>query len=49
MKIFPYFHVSLLEKAPKNTKIPDNMELNKITTEEEYKVKKILNIKKFSG
>ena len=49
MKIFPYFHISLLEKAPENAEIPDNVELDKTTTEEEYKVKKILDIKKFSG
>ena len=48
MKIFPYFHVSLLEKVPKNTETPDNVELDKITTKEEYKVKEILDIKKFN-
>ena len=48
MKIFLYFYVLLLEKAPENAKIPDNMELDKITTKEEYKVKKILDIKKFN-
>ena len=49
MKIFLYFHVLLLEKAPKDAKTPDNMELDKITTKEEYKVKKILDIRKFNG
>jgi hypothetical protein len=42
MKIHPNFHVLLLEKAPDNTKTPDNVELNKNTTKEEYKVKRIL-------
>jgi hypothetical protein len=48
MKIHLNFHILLLEKAPDNAKIPDNMELNKNTTKEEYKVKRILQIKKFS-
>ena len=48
MKIFPCFYVLLLEKAPENAKIPDNVELDKITTKEEYKVKKILDIRKFN-
>jgi hypothetical protein len=42
MKIYPNFHVLLLEKAPDNAKMPDNMELNKNTTKEEYEVKRIL-------
>jgi hypothetical protein len=48
IKIHPNFHVLLLEKVPDNTKTPDNVELNKSTTKEEYKVKRILQIKKFS-
>jgi hypothetical protein len=48
MKIHLNFHISLLEKAPDNAKTPDNMELNKNTTKEEYKVKRILQMKKFS-
>jgi hypothetical protein len=48
MKIHLNFYILLLEKAPDNTKIPDNMELNKNTTKEEYEVKRILQIKKFS-
>jgi hypothetical protein len=48
IKIYPNFHVLLLEKAPDDTKILDNMELNKNTTKEEYEVKRILQIKKFS-
>jgi predicted ATPase len=48
MKIYPNFHVLLLEKAPDDAETPDNMELNKNTTKEEYKVKRILQIKKFS-
>jgi hypothetical protein len=42
MKIHPNFHILLLEKALDNTKTPDNVELNKNTTKEEYKVKRIL-------
>jgi hypothetical protein len=49
MKIHPNFHVLLLEKALDNAEIPDNMELNKNTTKEEYEVKRILQMKKFSG
>jgi hypothetical protein len=48
IKIYPNFHVLLLEKALDNAKIPDNMELNKNTIKEEYKVKRILQMKKFS-
>jgi hypothetical protein len=48
IKIHPNFHVLLLEKAPDNTETPDNVELNKNTTKEEYKVKRILQMKKFS-
>jgi hypothetical protein len=49
MKIYPNFHVLLLEKAPDNAETPDNVELNENTTKEEYKVKRILQMKKFSG
>jgi hypothetical protein len=42
IKIHLNFYVLLLEKALDNTKIPDNMELNKNTTKEEYQVKRIL-------
>jgi hypothetical protein len=42
IKIHPNFYVLLLEKALDNAKILDNMELNKNTTKEEYKVKRIL-------
>jgi hypothetical protein len=42
MKIYLNFHVLLLEKALDDTKTPDNMELNKNTIKEEYKVKRIL-------
>jgi predicted ATPase len=48
MKIHLNFYVLLLEKVSDNAKIPDNMELNKNTTKEEYKVKRILQMKKFS-
>jgi hypothetical protein len=49
MKIYPNFHVLLLEKALDDAKTPDNVELNKNTTKEEYEVKRILQMKKFSG
>jgi hypothetical protein len=42
IKIYLNFYVLLLEKAPDNAKTLDNMELNKNTTKEEYKVKRIL-------
>jgi hypothetical protein len=48
IKIHPNFYVLLLEKAPDNAKTLDNVELNKNTTKEEYKVKRILQMKKFS-
>jgi hypothetical protein len=48
IKIHLNFYISLLEKAPDNTEILDNVELNKNTIKEEYKVKRILQIKKFS-
>jgi hypothetical protein len=48
IKIYLNFYVLLLEKAPNNAKTPDNVELNKNTTKEEYKVKRILQMKKFS-
>ena len=49
MKIHPNFHVSLLEKAPDDAETPDNVELDENTTEEEYEVERILQMKKFSG
>jgi predicted ATPase len=48
MKIHLNFHVLLLEKAPDNAKILNNVELNKNTTKEEYEVERILQMKKFS-
>jgi hypothetical protein len=48
MKIYLNFYILLLEKAPDDAETPDNMELNKNTIKEEYKVKRILQIKKFS-
>jgi hypothetical protein len=42
MKIYLNFYVLLLEKAPDDAKTPDNVELDKNTTKEEYKVKRIL-------
>lgn len=43
-KIHPVFHVSLLELAPENAKIAENMEI-KDDTEQEYEVKQILDHK----
>jgi hypothetical protein len=47
-KIHPVFHISLLEPAPKNTKITKNIEIND-NTEQEYEVKQILDNKQVSG
>jgi hypothetical protein len=47
-KIYLVFHILLLEPALKNTKITENVEINN-DTEQEYKVKKILNHKQVSG
>jgi hypothetical protein len=47
-KIHPVFHISLLEPAPKNAKIAENMEIDD-DTEQEYKVKEILSHKRVSG
>jgi hypothetical protein len=47
-KIHPVFHISLLEPAPKNAKIAENMEIDD-DTEQEYKVKEILSHKQVSG
>ena len=48
MKIFLCFYILLLEKAPENAKTPDNVELDKTTTKEEYEVKEILDMKRFN-
>jgi hypothetical protein len=37
-KIHPVFHISLLEPAPKNAKITENVEIDD-DTEQEYEVK----------
>ncbi|KAF4228200.1 hypothetical protein CNMCM8980_006938 [Aspergillus fumigatiaffinis] len=47
-KLHPVFHISLLEPAPKNAKIAENVEIDN-DTEQEYKVEKILNHKRVSG
>jgi hypothetical protein len=47
-KIHPVFHISLLEPAPKNAIITENMEIDD-DTEQEYKVKQILDNKQVSG
>lgn len=46
-KIYPVFHVSLLEPAPENAKIAENIEI-KDNTEQEYEVKQILDHKRVS-
>ena len=46
-KIHPVFHILLLEPAPKNTKITENMEIDD-DTEQEYEVKEILSHKQVS-
>ena len=47
-RIYATFHVSLLEKAPKNAEIATDVEIEE-ETEDKYKVKKILKINKVSG
>jgi hypothetical protein len=48
LKIHPVFHISLLEPAPENAKITENMEIND-NTKQEYEVEWILNHKRVSG
>ena len=40
--LHPVFHISLLEPAPQNTQIMENIEIEE---DDEYKVKKILRHK----
>jgi hypothetical protein len=47
-KIHPVFHISLLEPAPKNAKIAENVEIDD-DTEQEYEVEQILDDKRVSG
>lgn len=47
-KIHPVFYISLLEPALEKVKITKNMEINN-NTEQEYKVKQILDHKQVSG
>jgi hypothetical protein len=47
-KIHLVFHISLLEPAPKNATIAENMEIDD-DTEQEYEVEQILNDKRVSG
>jgi transposase InsO family protein len=47
-KIHPVFHISLLEPAPKNAKIAENVEIDD-DTEQEYEVEEILSHKRVSG
>ncbi|BAE56502.1 unnamed protein product [Aspergillus oryzae RIB40] len=46
-KIHPVFHISLLEPAPENAKIAENIELDEEGTE--YEVEKILKHKRVNG
>ena len=48
IKIYPVFYKALLELVPQNTKIPENVEINKVS-KVKYKVKKILKKKTFRG
>jgi hypothetical protein len=48
LKLHPVFHISLLELAPKNAKIAENVEIDD-DTKQEYEVEKILNHKQVSG
>jgi hypothetical protein len=43
-RIHPVFHISLLEPAPENVKIAENVEIDD-ETEQEYEVEQILNDK----
>jgi hypothetical protein len=47
-KIYPVFHISLLEPAPKHALITENIEIDD-DTEQEYEVEQILNHKRVSG
>lgn len=47
-KIHPVFHVSLLEPAPKNAKIPTNVEIEE-STDEEYEVERVCRVKRVNG
>mgnify|MGYP002717984364 FL=1 len=47
-KIHPVFHISLLEPAPKNARIAENVEIND-DTEQEYEVERILDHRRISG
>jgi hypothetical protein len=47
-RIHPNFHVSLLEPAPTNAKLAENVEIED-EGEQEYEVEKILDSKKVSG
>jgi hypothetical protein len=47
-KIHPVFHILLLEPAPENAKITENVEIND-DTEQEYEVEQILDDKRVSG
>lgn len=47
-RIYPTFHISLLEPAPKNAEIATNVEIEE-ETEDEYEVEAILNDRWFDG
>jgi hypothetical protein len=48
LKIHLVFHISLLELAPKNAKIAENVEIDD-DIEQEYEVEQILDDKRVSG
>ena len=44
-RIYPMFYISLLESVPENARFATNIEIEK-KTENEYKIEKILSIKR---
>lgn len=49
MRIHPTFHISLLEPAPKNSRIITTQPLDKDMSNKEYKIEKILEAKLIGG
>jgi hypothetical protein len=48
-RIHPVFHISLLEPAPTNAKLADNVEIESEDEQEEYEVEKILEHERVNG
>jgi hypothetical protein len=48
-RIHPVFHISLLEPAPTNAKLADNVEIESEDEQEEYEVEKILGHDRVNG